>query len=425
METVKAGWWTSHQRLAKIIRWVRARPRLADFLIAFVISAPFGARSLYLIINATRPPHSLGIWLAGVLSLAIVLEPIPLACRRTAPLASFVMVSIASLVQAAVPGAPSTLPSLAVFLFSLYAYCGYGQRRAPAVSLTLGIAGAAVATAQLALNGQAAKGQVPLIVLFGTFCGVVLGAWSLGLFRRAQLVYVAVLEERAARAEAEQEDRAQRAVLDERARIAREMHDVIAHSLAVIVSQAQGGHYAARTDPTRATQVLATIAQVGREALADTRGLLDVLRTDAPAPSAIHWEPQPGLGELSELLERVRSTGLRVKYTERGPAFRLGPAAQVAIYRLVQESLTNTLKHAGRGAEAAVRFDWATDELTLTVSDTGRGPKQRDRDGLGLVGMRERLGCIGGSVVTGPGHEGGFVVRARLPRRAVLTGARE
>ncbi len=423
MVMIKTRWRGERHRIEEATRWVGERPLAMDGLLAFVLAVLFCAWSLYLIIDATRSPENLSVWLAAVLILSVVGQPIALVFRRSSPARSFVAVSGLSLIQAALPGAPQTLPSLTIFLFSLYAYCAYGKRAAAIIGVAVGAAGAAVVTAQLVHNGQAMNGQAPIVEIFGTFFGVALAAWSLGLVRRAQMVYVGALEERAARAEAEREERARRAVLDERARIAREMHDVIAHSLAVIVSQAQGGQYAARSDPARAAKVLETIAQAGREALADTRGLLDVLRPDTPSPDSNTWNPQPTLQEMPEMLDRVRASGLSVEFAEHGSSFPLGPSAELVLYRLIQEALTNTLKHAGPDAEATVRFEWSEDGLTLTVSDNGRGPSLSDGHGHGLIGMRERLAMIGGSIVTGPGLDGGFMVRAWMPHRANVVGA--
>ncbi len=347
MAMTKTRWRMERRRIEETNRWLRARPLAMDGLLALAVGLLFSVWSLYSIIDATRPPNDLAIWAAVVLALSVVGQPIALVFRRAAPTWSFVVVSALSLIQAALPGAPRALPSLTIFLFSLYAYCAYGKRAAAVAGIAVGAVGAAVVTAQVALNSPSTNGQVPVIELFGTFFGVALAAWSLALVRRAQMVYVSTLEERAARAEAERAEEARRAVLDERARIAREMHDVIAHSLAVIVSQAQGGQYAARSDPARAVEVLETIARAGREALADTRGLLDVLRPDAPSTTTQSWDPQPTLRELPEMLDRVRSTGLSVKYSEHGRRFPLGPSAELVLYRMVQEALTNTLKHAG------------------------------------------------------------------------------
>jgi len=417
-------WRAGRRRLEQAGRWLRARPLAGDSLFAGAVAVLFAPWSLFAIVGATRTPRPLASGLAVVVGLSVLVAHGALAYRRVAPWTSFATVSLACLVMAVITDI-ANLPSVVVFPLALYAYCAYGRTSAPAIGLAVGAVGAVVITAHMALDGQA--GKVSLISLYGSLLAVVLAGWSLGLFRRVQLAYIAALEERALRAEAEREERARRAVRDERARIAREMHDVVAHSLAVIVSQAQGGQYAARTDPERAAAVLATIAQAGRQALTDMRGLLGVLRPDAPLSTedGNSWGPQPTLAELPELLDRVRGAGLPVQYTEAGAARPLGPAAELAAYRVVQEALTNTLKHAGPAAAATVRFTWTDDELAVTVCDSGHGPTPSDGGGHGLIGMRERLAVVGGSVAAGPGPEGGFVVRARQPRRAEAgTGAR-
>lgn len=414
-------WRTARQGLKQAVQWVRARPLVEDGLVA-AFAAPFAAWSIVDIVAATRSSPALSPWLASVLVLAAVVAPVALVFRRVAPLRSFAVVSLAALVQTVLPGAPPAPPSLVAFLFSLFAACAYGQRWAPLLGLAVGAVGAGLITAQLMLSGQITQGSFGIVPLYGSLLAAVLTAWSLGLFRRVQLAYIAALEERAARAEAEREERARQAVREERARIAREMHDVLAHALAVIISQAQGGQYAARSDPARATETLATIAAAGRQALAETRGLLGLLRAETPATPGDGWAPQPTLGELPALLDRVRDAGLPVQSTEHGAAFPLGPAAELALYRLVQEALTNTLKHAGPGAEASVCFDWHDDGLALTVSDTGQGGTADTGAGRGVLGMRERLAVVGGSLAAGPGEAGGFVVRAWLPRRPAGEG---
>ncbi|HEX7104236.1 MAG TPA: histidine kinase [Nitrolancea sp.] len=408
-------------KLPRIGRWLQDHPQVEDSLFAAAIAGPFAAWSLVDIILA-RPPWDLSQGVATIVVLAIVVASVAFAFRRVAPAASFAVVSVALLIQTIVPNSSGVLPTLVIFPFSLFAFSAYGRRWAPALGLAVSLVGAGAITTELMLNPPSGQGHVPLVALYGTSLAVALVGWSLGLFRRVQLAYIAALEERAARAEAEREERARAAAREERTRIAREMHDVVAHSLAVIVSQAQGGRYAARSDPDRAGAVLATIAETGRQALSDMRGLLDVLRPDAPVTGDIKtdegWTPQPTLAELPDLLERVRAAGLPVTYTASGAERPLGPAAGLAIYRLVQEALTNTLKHAGPGAEATVRFDWGEQALTAIVRDSGRGVVPSPGEGHGLIGMRERLASVGGSVTAGPLPGGGFKVEARLPWRA-------
>ncbi len=262
-------------------------------------------------------------------------------------------------------------------------------------------------------------------MLLGFLLAVVVASWSLGVFRTVRSVYLGALEERARLAEAEREERARRAARDERARIAREMHDVVAHSLSVIVSQAQGGAYVAGAQPERAAKALETIAETGREALADMRGLLGVLRADPDAAEPAPADPQPGLADVPELVARVRAAGLLVALTEAGTPRRLGAAAGLAAYRLVQESLTNTLKHAGAAARAEVRLCWTEEELVVEVIDDGRGgrrcpPRRRagaGRDaGAGRGGRRHARGRPAARAAASRWRPGFPVGRARMIR---------
>jgi len=401
----------SRRRLARAGEWSRTHPRSVDRLLAFLLGVPLAALSLRVVaVSAPRP------WPAVALGFAVVVAHVAIAFRRVTPLASFAVVCAAFALQTAATGLFLVLPSVVVFPLSLYSYCAYGRHRAPAVGLGAGAAGAGAVTVRFTLDEmvRAANITPSPVLVFGLLGSVVMAAWSLGLFRRVQLDYVALLQERARRAEAEQQERARRAVLDERARIVREMHDIVAHSLSVMVSQAKGGRYAARADPGRAVTVLAAIEEAGRQALADMRGLLGVLRDDRSRDGE-RWGPQPTLRELPDLLDRVRAAGLPVGYRERGTAFPVGPAAELAVFRLVQEALTNTVKHAGPGAHAQVDLAWESDRLTVTVSDDGSGPTATNADGHGLIGMRERLAAVAGSVSAGRGPGGGFLVRARLP----------
>ncbi|MDO5662628.1 MAG: sensor histidine kinase, partial [Brachybacterium sp.] len=248
-------------------------------------------------------------------------------------------------------------------------------------------------------------------VVFG--CALVLAAWGLGKYQRARVDQLRHAHERALQAEREREQRAALAVAGERARIAREMHDVVAHSLAVIIAQADGGRFAAGRHPEQAAAALETISATGRAALADMRSLLGVLRT---ADDEEHG-PQPDLGDLPELLVRVRAAGLPVRLETRGRLDDLSPALGLSMYRLVQEALTNVLKHAGPGARAEVRIARDVGQLEVEVRDDGRGgvPGAAGEGGHGLAGMRERTALFGGTLHTGPRPTGGFAVHARLP----------
>jgi signal transduction histidine kinase len=223
----------------------------------------------------------------------------------------------------------------------------------------------------------------------------------------------------------------------ERARIARELHDVIAHNVSVMVVQADGASYTLAADPDRAREALAAISATGRQALAEMRRLLGVLRReDEPANTA--RAPQPGIGELGELLDQARTAGLPVSFSVEGVPRPLPDGAALAAYRIVQESLTNTRKHAGPVASASVVLRYTSDALMLAISDDGRGglagpavpssalpgaPVGSAAAGHGLTGMRERVAMYGGSVAAGPRPGGGFEVTATLPFTPVRAGA--
>ncbi|WP_328954389.1 sensor histidine kinase [Kitasatospora purpeofusca] len=378
-----------------------------DLLVALAIAVPMGSWTL-LLLRLAAP----AAWVP-LLAPAALLGLLALAWRRTAPAAAFAVVGAACAVQVAVPGGMPLLPSLLAFPVAVHGYCAYGDRRAPVVALTVGVLGAGAVTAGSA-TGYGARLQLPAGYLFSFLVAIVLAAGSIGLYRRMQLAYTAGLEERALRAETEREERDRLAALDERARIAREMHDLMAHSLSVIVSQARGGRFAGRSDPARALEVLHAIEDEGRQVLTDMRGLLGLLRNEN---SESPFGPQPGLGNLPELLDRVRSSGLPVDWRQRGEPYRLDHTAELAVYRMVQEALTNTLKHAGPVTRSEVRFGWSPEGLEVVVRDDGRGAGASDGVGQGLNGMRQRLAIVGGSLHVGPGPIQGFQLTAVLPRR--------
>ncbi|WP_320785066.1 sensor histidine kinase [Streptomyces sp. CRN 30] len=224
------------------------------------------------------------------------------------------------------------------------------------------------------------------------------------------------LEDRARRLETERDQQAQLAAAAERARIAREMHDIIGHHLSVVTGLADGGRYAAARSPERAAQALDAIATTSREALGELRRLLDVLRDDEQEKAEL--SPQPSLTDLDRLISGVRSAGLPVRTTVQGTA-SLAPGRQLAVYRVVQEALTNTLKHAGPDATAHIDLAYADGgAVTLTVTDSGHGgPVTAPTDGRGLPGMRERTALYGGTLEAGPrtGSERGWRVRFHLP----------
>ena len=229
-------------------------------------------------------------------------------------------------------------------------------------------------------------------------------------YRRA---YYAALEGRAARLERERDAQAQIAAAAERARIARELHDVVAHNVSVMVVQADGASYALDNSPERARQALLAIASTGRQALTEMRRMLGVLRSDDGATGVA---PLPGIAQLGELLEQTRATGLAVSFTVQGVPAPLPGGLALAAYRIVQESLTNTRKHGGPAASAEVLLRYCEDALTLQITDDGHGAATAaDGAGHGLTGMRERVALYSGTLDAGPLPGGGYQVTARLP----------
>ncbi|MEV4335351.1 histidine kinase [Streptomyces sp. NPDC049597] len=239
----------------------------------------------------------------------------------------------------------------------------------------------------------------------------------LGLAVRSRKDYTASLVERARQLEIERDQQAQLAAAAERTRIAREMHDIIGHNLSVITGLADGGAYAATASPERAAQALAAIGTTSRQALTELRRLLDVLRDDT-APAA-DLAPQPDLAGLERLADGVRATGLPVTLTVNGDPRSLQAGRQLAVYRVVQEALTNTLKHGGPGATATVVVTCAEDgTVSVEATDTGRGGRTPADSCGGLTGMRERTAMYDGTLEAGPLHRppGGWRVHLRLPK---------
>lgn len=237
--------------------------------------------------------------------------------------------------------------------------------------------------------------------------------WTVGRILRERGAREHAQRESAERLDAEREQRARVAAFSERTRIARELHDVIAHSVSVMVIQAGGARTVMDSEPERAESSLRSVERAGREALAEMRRLLGVL-DGGKDPRAL--APQPGLGDIEDLVARTCTAGLETKLRIEGKPAIVSPALDLCAYRIVQEALTNAIKHAGP-ARVTVRLRWTRDALVLDVSDNGRGPIAHNgvSPGHGLTGMRERTGLHGGNIEAGAGTSGGFAVQARLP----------
>ena len=334
----------------------------------------------------------------------VLLISLPLLVRRRHALLVCVTVWGASWLQFELGGGlgqPFFAGVLA--LYAVGAHAGYPQ--------TLGGAAAAAASV-LAIDiprlaaGDPVDEVVPLWFVLG-------GVWAFGRWMRGRRAEAVSLTQRAEKAEQEREERARLAVAGERARIARELHDLVAHSMGVIVIQSQGAQRMIDKDPGSALTALRAIESTGRNGLAEMRRLLGLLTESYSGDDA---SPQPRLEGLGELVDQVRSAGLPVEFSVEGGARPLPPGVELAAYRIVQEALTNTLKHAGP-ATARVTIRYLPDSLEVEVTDSGAGEVASSPPGHGLVGMNERVALYGGTLESGTSAEGGYRVLARLPER--------
>jgi signal transduction histidine kinase len=244
----------------------------------------------------------------------------------------------------------------------------------------------------------------------------------LGAYRQTRRAYLDSLIERADRLERERDQQAKLAVVAERSRIAREMHDIIAHNLAVMVALAEGAAYSAERAPKDARAAMAKVSETGRQALGEMRRLLSVLRDTDTADSEGNTHkpsPQPGVCDLPDLVDQVKAAGQRATLRVIGDPFPLTAGAELAAYRIVQEALTNTLKHAGKAASVEVQITFTSSALMIDVTDDGAGQLATRRafqaPGQGLLGMRERAASYEGSVEAGPNAGKGWHVRVHLP----------
>lgn len=344
----------------------------------------------------------------GVLALLLVLVTMPLAVRRRSPAATL-LIAAASLAVAAVlvrnsaGGVPvEVFIAMLVAFYSVGAHCD--DRRAPLVGA---LALAVIAATDLARPGFFNGGHSARPAAWLAFAI----AWLVGRDMRRRRGRVADLESRAEQMEREREEKAQLAVSEERARIARELHDIVAHGVSVIVAQARAGPHLT-DDPERANGVFRAIESSGREALGELRRLLGILRSE---DQQLAIGPQPGLTSLTSLVEQVRASGLPVQLRVEGEPLHLPAGVDLSAYRIVQEALTNVVKHAhATSAEVEVRY--RPDALELAIIDDGRGmAASANGAGHGLVGMRERVALYGGKLDAGRRDGGGYSVRARFP----------
>jgi signal transduction histidine kinase len=397
-----------------LLRRVRKLPpSVADGLLAALIAA-IGLTQLFsespLIARIGwdfRDPDALAV----LLTLG---QAVPLLWRRRAPRLVLAVIYVAAFLNLVLGYQPTwAQAAMLVALYTVAAHLPRRQSVTTAVVFTVVLIVYGVIAERMYPTGAAelsAQDWVFSLLQFAT-------AWFLGDLQHRRLAYTAKLEALNVKLADEQDLRARWAVAEERGRIARELHDVVAHSVSVMVVQAGAARRSVDANPDQATAALTQIESTGRQALAEMRRLLGLLRDGQHGTAAL--TPQPSLAHLDSLLAAAREAGLPVELAVEGEPRQLPAGIDLSAYRIVQEALTNSLKHAGP-ATATVRVRYGARALDVQVSDDGRGGREAE-DGLespethGLIGMRERVALFGGALEVGSRPGGGFLVAARLP----------
>jgi signal transduction histidine kinase len=380
--------WRSWLAAARWRAWLAA-PSLADVGLALALSVA-------LVVEAGYHPWRTFNPVAFLITL-------PLAWRRHYPLSVFCLVVISAMVAIG----PSELSGFIAIIIAAYSVGAYCRRRLLALSVLL-----AAATTTVLIFGGALP---PIPDAAGPFV-LLIPVWLVGDALRTWKLRAAAFEDKATRLEREQEQAREAAVAEERARIARELHDVVAHSVSVMVVQAGAARHIATTAPEQAADALRAVEVTGREAMAELRRLLGVLSAEGDGPSLA---PQPGLEQLTSLVRRVGEAGLPIALHVEGRPCPLPPGIDLAAYRIIQEALTNALKYSGL-ARTEVVLDYREAELKVEILDDGAVyTTDNGASGRGLIGMRERVALYGGTLEAGPRLEHGYAVRAWLPLRSL------
>jgi len=391
--------------------WLRARPLVADGLLAGLLAA-VSLVTLWYVWGECEDDCDPG----GIAVGLVLATTLPLVWRRRHPLTAGLVTGLATAAYGFARYPDLAMPIAIGGVVGMYSVAAWGGRRAAVVSGWV-----AVVVVVIVMTLPRADSDV----VDAAFVSLALaGAWVLGDRARVQRALAAELAERAARLERERAAEARRAVAEERTRIARELHDVVAHHVSMMVVQAEAGPVAVERDPARAAGAFEAIAATGRQALVEMRRLLGVLRGDGEPASSL--APQPGLAQVPTLVEQVGRAGLEVELVVEGTEAALPPGIDLSAYRIVQEALTNALRHGASGqARVLVRYGERDLELQIhngVESASGRrqgaSDRQVRRSGRGLLGMRERVRLFGGELRAGPGPGGGFTVDARLPLQA-------
>jgi signal transduction histidine kinase len=396
-------------RYRKVAGSIRRHPMVVDSVLAAVLAAVTVPQLVYW---ARQPAGGFPERLAfSVLLVA------PLIWRRRFPLSTFAFAAAVALVQW---NANVTLAADVVLLVYLYTVASRYPARVGILAAVVVEVGVLLAAFRWNLAGDLAQ-PWPQRIFF--LSGPVAVALLLGVSVRGRRQSMAALTERAERLERERDQQAMIAVAAERTRIAREMHDVVAHSLSVMVTLSDAAALKQATEPERAVMAMRQVSTTGHQALDEMRRLLGVLRTDDGSEGR---QPQPGIVQIDELIDQVRATGLIGRFTITGTPAAMPLGAELTVYRIVQEAITNTLKHADDPTRIDVAVSFLPDEVTVDVHDDGahRTRPEVTRGGLGLTGMRERAAVYGGTVVAGPDSAGGWCVHARLPLATMSPASR-
>ncbi|MEU3792383.1 sensor histidine kinase [Streptomyces fructofermentans] len=398
----------------RLKRGDRARPWVLDATVTAVVTLLFCVSEL---VNDDDDDARHGLdtefvdlpW-PGTLALQAGLV-LPLLWRRRKPSLAFGVIISVFLLQLALG---VWLRADIAVLIALYSLVLHGDlRRLPAAC--------AVTAVALGLVAVRLPSEVRFLDALFFLFSTITAAVALGLAVRIRRGQLAVLRDRAARLEIERDQRSRLAAATERARVAREMHDIVGHNLSVIITLADGGAYATDVAPERGKQALLLIGDTGREALGELRRMLGVLREQTGAPSAPELSPAPGIGDIHALCERIRTAGPRVVHHSSGTLDTLDRGVQSAVYRIVQEALTNALKHGGPETRIDLAVSVEDSTLRIHVHNTGRRtgagtvrPHTEAEVGHGVPGMRERAALYDGTVDVGPAPDGGWTLRATL-----------
>lgn len=404
----------------------RKYPRIADGLIilpllGLILLTSAGS------MTSTALPMTVYHWpewaRQAVVIAILVLHMAPWTFRRTNPVASAAFVVVGSLIQLFL--GPEFVPSMVMVLLTVQNLAHVAPMWASLAGFITALVGAVLFAAGATIlphfMGTGAYNEGGIVEPMGAIymvpisipvIALVVLAWAIGNVQRTRRVRMETLQTRAEQLRIEARQERELAAADERNRIARELHDIVAHSLQVIISQADGARYAARADPDVAPQTLETVSETGRDALQQMRRLLGVLRDTNAADTT----PQPGLDDLDELIATMRLSGMEVTFQVSGePVRKPADGAELVLYRIAQESLTNVARHAGPKASSTVTLHWRNTGVSVTVEDDGEATPETDHAGQGLVGMRERTALYDGTFSAGPKAGGGFRVHAHLP----------